>query len=575
MDANYDVSEWEQLSDDEDVELFNFSDDDEDPIHVKKLNKELPLPVYSDESDSSDDIATRSTQKFEKTIECEDSSDWKQQPFITKTIDDCTTFSPSLWSAEDYFDQYIADKTFEQFAEFTNIYYKQRTERDLNATANEIRRLFAINILMGCFNLPRTREYWTKSMRINNVADILPRNRYFLLRNCIHIANNELDKSETDRLWKIRPFLNIIRETMLLKDRSKHLSIDEQMIPFRGRHSIRQYMPQKPIRFGFKNYCLATPEGLILDFEIYQGSTTPVDQNIKAQFNQTTAIVHHLCRTIPRNLSHIIYVDRYFTSLALFEHLLSNGIYATGTARIDRVRGIPFMNSKLLKKEKRGFFEEFVKHDDTLSAVRWIDNKPVVLISSFHGATPTESVSRFFRKEKQRQNIECPAVVSAYNQSMGGVDLNDRFIANYRIGVRSRKWTVRCLFHFLDLVVANAWIEYKIDAASVGETNIMDLYSYRKHIAEHLVSSTEKRKRGRPTKSPVVTPKKMDRRKHAVDDNKRMDTFSHWPVFVQQKSAPRCANGCGKWSRIKCEKCGVFLCIKEDQDCFKKYHTSE
>ncbi|RWS20096.1 hypothetical protein B4U80_10154 [Leptotrombidium deliense] len=60
---------------------------------------------------------------------------------------------------------------------------------------------------------------------------------------------------------------------------------------------------------------------------------------------------------------------------------------------------------------------------------------------------------------------------------------------NYRNSVRSRKWN-----------------EYKFDAPSVGITNIMDLYSYRKQIAENLLFSIEKRKRGRPSKFSVGTP---------------------------------------------------------------------
>lgn len=54
-----------------------------------------------------------------------------------------------------------------------------------------------------------------------------------------------------DKLFKIRPFLNyILKNSQLLYNPKKIISIDESMIKFKGRHSTKQYLLKKPIKRG-------------------------------------------------------------------------------------------------------------------------------------------------------------------------------------------------------------------------------------------------------------------------------------------------------------------------------------
>ena len=66
-------------------------------------------------------------------------------------------------------------------------------------------------------------------------------------------------------------------------------------------------------------------------------------------------------------------------------------------------------------------------------------------------------------------------------------------------------------------------------------------------------------------KSPKVTPLPSPSARYSAAD--------HMPVLCVQKNASRCRMpGCRGKSRIKCEKCRVFLCLQGQRNCFKTFH---
>lgn len=75
-------------------------------------------------------------------------------------------------------------------------------------------------------------------------------------------------------------------------------------------------------------------------------------------------------------------------------------------------------------------------------------------------------------------DVKRPAVINAYNRSMGGVNKVDFLISLYRTTIRSRKWTLRMTFHFMNLAVVNAWLEYRRDADKQSLPKQLDLLDF-------------------------------------------------------------------------------------------------
>lgn len=56
----------------------------------------------------------------------------------------------------------------------------------------------------------------------------------------------------------------------------------------------------------------------------------------------------------------------------------------------------------------------------------------------------------------------------------------------------------------------------------------------------------------------------------------RYDRTDHLPGKHQSKSQNRCRlESCSLKTNHFCTKCGVYLCIKEDKNCFVDFHTKQ
>ncbi len=497
------------------------------------------------------------------------------------------------WSPLDYFNEYFDDSFWNLVADQSNRRALQANlSKPLRATAEEYKKLVGAHVITGVMKLPRLRLYYRPGLKVPAVTQI-PRDRFFKLRNYIHFVDNLSVSSEmkkNNRLWKVQPIIDVVKQKCKSLPLSKNLSIDEQMIPFSGTTSLKQYVKGKPNPVGLKNFVMASPQGLVFDFFIYQGANTWPDGKPMQDLGIGGSVVHKLTENV--NKGHVIYCDRYFTSVALFQHLSEKGILAVGTIQANRVskdaRQKLHSDAELLKKG-RGSYEELVCENDKISVLKWMDNRSVLMATTATGAKPLQNVRRWDKKERKYMLVPCPKTVVDYNSSMGGVDLCDRLISYYRINMRTRKWPVRVFWHFIDLAIINSWILYKMDQLYSGmkHKEIMDLLSFKIYIGESLSTGATGNAMKRRTPLETIDENQAGNHHATVNKKKRMPMAiptkdsrktgnAHLPICAVQDSQQfmRCRNAnCTGKTRFKCISCDVFLCIHKDRQCFFEFHT--
>ncbi|KAK3874910.1 hypothetical protein Pcinc_020227 [Petrolisthes cinctipes] len=300
---------------------------------------------------------------------------------------------------------------------------------------------------------------------------------------------------------------------------------------------MKQYLPLKPKKWGFKIFVLADSGGLIHDFIPYTGPIQAVTKEGIPDLGASSNIVLHLAETIPSDRNHCLYFDNWFTAVPLETHLAERSIWCCGTVRPNRVPGLNFSSDTELKKKGRGTMEEWQSSGEgsQLTAVKWFDNKGVTLLSTFAGSQPIHTAKQYDRTVKKVVEIPQPNIVKLYNTNMGGVDLADCLLSLYRIPVRSKKYYHRLIFHMIDMAINQAWLLYRRDYETkrIPQEKRHPLLSFRMAVSESLIRTGKIVKRGRPSSNEKTAdpPKKRRQQMSQVRPlmDVRLDKVGHFP----------------------------------------------
>uniref|UniRef100_A0A672KG02 PiggyBac transposable element-derived protein domain-containing protein n=1 Tax=Sinocyclocheilus grahami TaxID=75366 RepID=A0A672KG02_SINGR len=351
---------------------------------------------------------------------------WRHRPFAT-IID--TSFQNHLiydrhpMSPYEYFKQFVLESLFDLMFDSTNIYAMQSGTLGFKPTSSgEIRTLIGLHLAMGVMKMPRVSMYWE-------------------LRSHLHLVNNlERPAENNDVFYKVCPLYDAMRRRCLELPLEENLCVDEQMVPFHGSLSVKQYV---------------------------KGATME------------------------------LYFDNYFMTYNLLELFAEKKIHATGTARVCRFANPPLQSDKVMAKMPRGSCDEAVRscdeavsRDGKVTLVKWFDSRSVVMASNVVGVGTMDEVQRWDKKQGRFLKVSRPEVVKLYNEAMGGVDLLNQFVSLYRTEIRSRESTLRMITHAFDLAVVNSWLEYRLDAkrANLQTKDTLDLLHFKMNVAQCLVS---------------------------------------------------------------------------------------
>lgn len=161
---------------------------------------------------------------------------------------------------------------------------------------------------------------------------------------CFNIVDFE---NPNDKLRKVIGFVNSIREKCkALNQPSKHVAVDERIVKSKHRSRIRQYVKNKPKKFGIKLWVWAdSAKGYTYDFEIYAGKNGA--RHVISDNGLSYDIVTRLAQPL-LNQGYHLFFDNFYSSINLVKHLFHLKTPACGTTAENR-KGYP----QLLKGGKK------------------------------------------------------------------------------------------------------------------------------------------------------------------------------------------------------------------------------
>lgn len=247
---------------------------------------------------------------------------------------------------------------------------------------------------------------------------------------------------------RLAPFRNLFDEFVIKCQLHytpfENLTIDEELVAFRGRCKFRQYLPNKPAKYGIKIFALVDARTFYsLNLEVYAGEQPEGRYKVS---NKPHDVVDRLVAPVSQSGRNIT-MDNWFTSYATYEHLLNHHeLTAVGTMKSNKAC-IP----EKFKASNRELNSSLFGFQRNMTLVSYIPKprKNVFMLSSLHHDMEIDLESG----DKQK-----PAVITFYNKTKSGVDNVDKLIRSYDVSRNSRRWPLTLFFWLLNSAGINAKI---------------------------------------------------------------------------------------------------------------------
>lgn len=392
-------------------------------------------------------------------------------------------------TALDIFCLFIDDEVLEHLVTATNQYAAQKRDRTPTTyerfmrhplTAEEVMRFLGCLLLLSINSVRNYRQAWNSnsSQHLVQLSRLLSRDRFEHIASFLHLVTpSEEAHLSQHRLKKILPFhQHVKRRCLELYQPLQQLSVDERMVKSKARTHFRQYIRNKPTKWGYKYWVLADPTGYTVDFNVYYGADTSPRSGKGLGYDVVNTLVEPF-----RFQGYQVFCDNFYSSPALFTDLAADGIAATGTLRTNR-QGIPadvlqLKNALNKSNVKRGTGYYIRQPRSKLVYTVWKDKKAVTVMSTAFPGHSTGTVKRRVKDGmgfSQLQSVPIPQPTVKYNAFMGGVDKSDQFISYNRILRRTVRYWKTMFYHLLEICATNSSIIYNWYRMASGKKRLSE-----------------------------------------------------------------------------------------------------
>ena len=88
-------------------------------------------------------------------------------------------------------------------------------------------------LCMPIIKLPSTRNYWSSSLAVPQVANLVPVSQFEELKEFLHFSDST-NATTSDKINKIYPVVDKLNERIQLLPIEESLAVDKQIVPFKG-----------------------------------------------------------------------------------------------------------------------------------------------------------------------------------------------------------------------------------------------------------------------------------------------------------------------------------------------------
>lgn len=544
-----DASENEQCSSDDEGEIDHISErsqgsdteqecsDDEQEVIVSTSNQQFYIGKDNSTKWSSQPPRTNVRTRSENII--------LQKPGV-KPIAQNDKTEIECWR------RFINDNMLEQILCHTNAKIKQRqlsnNKQSLQyllkeTTIDELLALFGLLYLAGLnrSNRQNLSDLWrTDGTGVEIFSTTMSLQRFYFLQSCLRFddATTRQERKQLDNLAPIRYFFEeFVSNCKNTYTPNEYLTIDEKLEAFRGRCSFRQYIPNKPAKYGIKIYAMVDAKNFYtVNLEIYPGKQPegPFLQSNKA-FDVVDRLVHPISKS-HRNIT----MDNWFTSIPLVTHLQQNHkLTSTGTLRKNKKEIPP---NFITTRRKEVYSTQFAfQKDMTLISYMPKRSKVVLVLSSLHHDQNIDPASGEKRK---------PEIITFYNSTKAGVDVVDELCATYDVSRNSKRWPMTVFYAVMNVAAINGVIIFRENNNS--KTNRRDF------LRKLGLSMLEGHLRVR--KNMENLPRGLRKRIH-----EQVGEMMTYPPNKSSKTYTRCKDcpsAKDKKTRHNCNKCNKPICMQ-------------
>jgi len=189
------------------------------------------------------------------------------------------------------FNMFLDDEIVDTICTFTNA-EASRVIQEFNVNAApdkmrncidvdpvEIRAFFGVLLIAGalCCRKEKISEMWTTDETIRHAVftAAMARNRFAHILQFIRFddKSTRVQRKANDKLAAIREVWDrFVENCKKLFEPSEVMTVDEQLVAFRGKCPMRQYMKSKPAKYGIKVWAAADVKtSYLYNLQVYTG----------------------------------------------------------------------------------------------------------------------------------------------------------------------------------------------------------------------------------------------------------------------------------------------------------------